>query len=73
MENDAEKMQVAHQEGADVPDCIRRGRAILELPQAEEARAGSEAAARKERMKQRTPRVDGAELLKRTLDFEVFA
>jgi hypothetical protein len=24
-------------------------------------------------MKQRTPRVDGAELLKRTLDFDVFA
>ncbi|MFL5349999.1 MAG: transposase [Hyalangium sp.] len=43
------------------------------VPQAEEARAGSEAAASKERMKQRTPRVDGAELLKRTFDFDVFA
>jgi hypothetical protein len=43
------------------------------FPQAEEARAGSEAAARKERMKQRTPRVDWAELLKRTFDFDVFA
>jgi hypothetical protein len=43
------------------------------LPQAEEARAGSEAAARKERMKQRTPRVDWAGLLKRTFDFDVFA
>ena len=43
------------------------------LPQAEEARAGSEAAARTERMKQRTPRVDGAELLKRTFDLDVFA
>jgi hypothetical protein len=43
------------------------------VPQAEEARAGSEAAARKERMKQRTPRVEWAELLKRTFDFDVFA
>ncbi len=45
------------------------------LPQAgeEEARAGKEAAARTERMKQRTPRVDWAELLRRTLDFDVFA
>ncbi len=43
------------------------------LPQAEEAREGSEAAARKERMKERKPRVDWAELLKRTFDFEVFA
>ncbi len=48
-------------------------RHVHSLPQAEEARAGGEAAARKERMKQRTPRVDGAELLKRTLDFDVFA
>jgi hypothetical protein len=40
---------------------------------AEEARAGSEAAARKEGMKERRPRVDGAELVKRTFDFEVFA
>ena len=32
-----------------------------------------EAAARKERMKQRTPRVDWAALLKRTFDFDVFA
>src|SRR5918997_1610877 len=47
-----------------------RGR---EFPQAEEARAGSEAAARKERMKQRRPRVDWAELLKRTFDFDVLA
>jgi hypothetical protein len=44
-----------------------------QLPQAEEARAGSEAAARKERMKERTPRVDWAEWLKRTFDFDVFA
>ncbi len=43
------------------------------LPQAEETSAGSEAAARKERMKERTPRVDWAELLKRTFDFDVFA
>jgi hypothetical protein len=43
------------------------------VPQAEEARAGSEAAARKERMKERTPRVDGAGWLKRTFDFDVFA
>jgi hypothetical protein len=43
------------------------------IPQAEEARAGSEAAASKERMKQRTLRVDWAELLKRTFDFDVFA
>jgi hypothetical protein len=43
------------------------------VPQAEEARGGSEAAASKERMKQRTPRVDGAGLLKRTLDFDVLA
>jgi hypothetical protein len=43
------------------------------VPQAEEARAGSEAAARKERMKERTPRVDWAGLLKRTFDFDVFA
>lgn len=49
--------------------------AAVGLPQAgeEEARAGSEAAARKERMKERTPRVDGAGLLKRTFDFDVFA
>jgi hypothetical protein len=32
-----------------------------------------EAAASKERIKQRTPRVDWAELLKRTFDFDVFA
>jgi predicted acetyltransferase len=40
------------------------------VPQAgeEEARAGKEAAARTERMKQRTPRVDWAELLRRTFD-----
>ena len=44
-----------------------------QLPQAEEARAGSEAAVRKERMKEGTPRVDWAELLKRTFDFDVFA
>ena len=43
------------------------------VPQAEETSAGSEAAARKERMKQRTPREDWAELLKRTFDFDVFA
>ena len=43
------------------------------LPQAEEAREGSEAAARKERMKERRPRVDWAELLKRTFDFDVFS
>ncbi len=45
------------------------------VPQAgeEEARAGSEAAARKERKKERTPRLDGAGLLKRTFDFDVFA
>ena len=43
------------------------------LPQAEEGRAGSEAAVRKEGMKERTPGVDGAELLKRTLDFDVLA
>ncbi|MFE8596578.1 transposase [Archangium violaceum] len=43
------------------------------VPQAEEARAGSEAAARKERMKERTPRVDWAGLLKRTFDLDVFA
>jgi hypothetical protein len=44
-----------------------------EFPQAEEASAGSEAAARKERMKERTPRVDWAELLKRTFARDVFA
>jgi hypothetical protein len=43
------------------------------VPQAEEARAGSEAAASKERMKERTPRVDWAGLLKRTFHFDVFA
>ena len=43
------------------------------LPQAEETSAGSEAAAKQERMKERTPRVDGAGLLKRTFDFDVFA
>jgi hypothetical protein len=42
-------------------------------PPAEETSAGSEAAAKQERMKQRTPRVDWAELLKRTFDFDVFA
>jgi hypothetical protein len=39
----------------------------------EEARAGKEAAARTERMKQRTRREDWAELLSRTFDFDVFA
>ena len=42
-------------------------------PQAEEASAGSEAAARKERMKERTPREDWTALRKRTFDFDVFA
>ncbi|WNG44730.1 NAD(P)/FAD-dependent oxidoreductase [Archangium minus] len=48
---------------------------VKELPQAgeEEARAGKEAAARTERMKQRKPRVDRAELQRRTFDFDVFA
>jgi len=40
---------------------------------AEEASEGIEAAARKERMKERTARVDWAELLKRRFDFDVFA
>jgi hypothetical protein len=40
---------------------------------AEEASAGIEAAARKERMKQRPPRADWAELLRRMFDFDVFA
>ncbi|HEX5748947.1 MAG TPA: hypothetical protein VFZ09_22090 [Archangium sp.] len=46
----------------------------LELPQAgaEEASARLEVAARKEPMKEKTPRVDWAELLKRTFDFDVF-
>ncbi|WP_164002973.1 transposase [Pyxidicoccus caerfyrddinensis] len=45
------------------------------VPQAgaQEASAGLEAAARKERMKERTPRVDWAELLSRTFDVDVFA
>ncbi|WP_414654121.1 hypothetical protein [Hyalangium sp.] len=43
------------------------------VPQAEETSAGSEAAAKQEQMKERTPRVDWAELLKRTFDFDVFA
>jgi hypothetical protein len=45
------------------------------LPQAgeEEASAGKEAAARTERMKQRTRREDRAELLRRRLDFDVLA
>ena len=43
------------------------------VPQAEETSAGSEAAAKQERMKERTPRVDWAELLKRRFDFDVFA
>ena len=48
---------------------------LLLLPQAgeEEARAGKEAAARTERMKQRTPREDWAELLRRTFDFDELA
>ena len=46
-----------------------------ELPQAgeEEASVALEAAARKEPKKKRTPRVDWAELLSRTFDFDVFA
>ncbi|WP_420718352.1 transposase [Pyxidicoccus sp. MSG2] len=40
---------------------------------AEEAHAGIEAAARKLRMQERTPRVDRAELLSRSFDFDVFA
>ena len=45
------------------------------VPQAggEEASAGIEAAARKELMKERTPRVEWSELLSRTFDFDVFA
>ncbi|WNZ60027.1 hypothetical protein QEG98_28945 [Myxococcus sp. MxC21-1] len=47
----------------------------VRFPQAdaEEASAGLEAAARKEWMKERTPRVGWAELLRRTFDFDVFA
>jgi len=45
----------------------------VRLPQAEETSAGSEAAAKQERMKGRTPRVDWAEVLKRTFNFDVFA
>ncbi len=47
--------------------------ALLPQAGAEEASAGKEAAARTERMKQGTPRVDWAELLSRTFDFDVFA
>jgi hypothetical protein len=56
-------------------DSFSAATTALRLPQAgaEEASAGLEAAARKERMKQRTPRVDWAELLRRTFDFDVFA
>jgi hypothetical protein len=45
------------------------------LPQAgaEEANEVPQAAASKEPLKERTPRVDGAELLRRTFDFDVFA
>jgi hypothetical protein len=44
------------------------------LPQAgaEEARVAPQAAASKEPQKERTPRVDHAELLRRTFDFDVF-
>ncbi|WP_158621697.1 transposase [Corallococcus aberystwythensis] len=44
------------------------------VPQAgaEEASEAPQAAVRKERMKQRTPRVDWAELLRRTFDLDVF-
>ncbi len=58
---------------ATAPSGMGSVRTMAWLPQAEEASAGSEAAARKERMKERTPRVDWAELLKRTFDFDVFA
>ena len=55
----------------------RRQTGAISVPPtgAEEAGAGErgEAAARKERMKERTPRVDRAELLRRTFDFDVFA
>jgi len=54
----------------------RRARACSRtFPQAgaEEASARLEVAARKERMKERTPRVEWAELLSRTFDFDVFA
>jgi putative transposase len=51
-----------------------RGALALErLSRAEEASVALEAAATKEPMTQRTPRVDQAELLKRTFDFDVFA
>jgi hypothetical protein len=55
-----------------VPDAKLRP---LLVPQAgaEEESAGREAAARKERMKERTRRVDQAELLRRTFDLDVFA
>jgi putative transposase len=39
---------------------------------AEEASVAPQAAARKEPLKERTPRVDQAELLRRTFDFNVF-
>ena len=40
---------------------------------AEEANEAPQAAASKELLKQRTPRVNGAELLRRTFDLDVFA
>ncbi|MCY1074311.1 transposase [Archangium lansingense] len=43
------------------------------VPQEEEASARLEVAARKERMKERTPRVDWAELLRRTFNLDIFA
>ena len=52
--------------------CWTMGAAAFPQAGAEEASARLEVAASKERMKERTPRVDWAELLKRTLDFDVF-
>jgi hypothetical protein len=58
---------------AGMPREPRLGDGMLPPADEEEARAGKEAAARTERMKQRTRREDWAELLSRTFDFDVFA
>ncbi|HYO56582.1 hypothetical protein [Archangium sp.] len=56
-------------------DGVLVGPVMVVLPQAgvEEASVAPQAVARKEPMKEKTPRVDWAELLRRTFDLDVFA
>jgi hypothetical protein len=52
---------------------VRRRRGDAPQAGAKEVSVVPQAAARKEPLKEKTPRVDWAELLRRTFDFDVFA